>query len=29
MFQLALRQTENLIGSILQLLGLDWPRPIP
>jgi hypothetical protein len=23
-FDLALRQTEGLIGSILRLLGLDW-----
>ena len=27
MFHLALRQTEGLIGSILQLLGLDLPVP--
>ncbi len=27
MFRLALRQTEGLIGSILQLLGLDLPVP--
>src|SRR3954470_14352175 len=26
-FRLALRQTERLIGSILQLLGLDLPVP--
>src|SRR3954465_4967252 len=26
-FRLALRQTEGLIGSILQLLGLDLPVP--
>jgi Transposase DDE domain len=26
-FHLALRQTEGLIGSILQLLGLDLPVP--
>src|SRR5689334_10298777 len=26
-FRLALRQTEGLIGSILQLLGLDFPVP--
>src|SRR3954454_17998027 len=26
-FRLALRQTEELIGSILQLLGLDLPVP--
>jgi len=24
-FRLALRQTEGLIGSVLQLLGLDLP----
>jgi hypothetical protein len=24
-FRLALRQTERLIGSLLQLLGLDLP----
>ena len=28
-FHLALRQTEGLIGSILQLLGLDLPVPEP
>jgi hypothetical protein len=28
-FRLALRQTEGLIGSILQLLGLDLPVPEP
>jgi hypothetical protein len=28
-FRLALRQTEELIGSILQLLGLDFPVPDP
>ena len=27
MFRLALRQTEGLIGSVLQLLGLDLPVP--
>ena len=27
-FRLALRQTEGLIGSILQLLGLIWRCPI-
>ena len=27
MFHLALRQTEGLIGSVLQLLGLDLPVP--
>ena len=27
MFRLALRQTEELIGSVLQLLGLDLPVP--
>jgi hypothetical protein len=27
-FRLTLRQTEGLIGSILQLLGLTWPCPI-
>src|SRR4051794_5322808 len=26
-FRLALRQTEGLIGSVLQLLGLDLPVP--
>jgi hypothetical protein len=26
-FRLALRQTEGLIGSILQLLGVDLPVP--
>ena len=26
-FHLALRQTDGLIGSILQLLGLDLPVP--
>src|SRR3712207_6472051 len=26
-FRLALRQTEGLIGSVLQLLGLDLPMP--
>ena len=26
-FRLALRQTEGLIGSVLQLLGLDLPAP--
>src|SRR6478609_457322 len=26
-FRLALRQTEGLVGSILQLLGLDLPVP--
>jgi hypothetical protein len=26
-FRLALRQAEGLIGSILQLLGLDLPVP--
>jgi hypothetical protein len=26
-FHLALRQTEGLIGSVLQLLGLDLPVP--
>ena len=28
-FHLALRQTEGLIGSVLQLLGLDLPVPEP
>jgi len=28
-FDLALRQTEGLIGSVLQLLGLDLPVPEP
>src|SRR4051794_3901433 len=28
-FRLALRQTEGLIGSLLQLLGLDLPVPDP
>jgi len=28
-FRLALRQTEGLIGSVLQLLGLDLPVPEP
>ena len=28
-FRLALRQTEGLIGSILQLLGLELPVPEP
>jgi hypothetical protein len=28
-FHLALRQTEGLIGSILQLLGLELPVPEP
>src|SRR6476620_4615088 len=28
-FRLPLRQTEGLIGSILQLLGLDLPVPEP
>jgi hypothetical protein len=28
-FRLALRQTAGLIGSILQLLGLDLPIPEP
>jgi hypothetical protein len=28
-FRLALRQTEGLIASILQLLGLDLPVPEP
>src|SRR3954471_21652329 len=28
-FRLALRQTEGLIGSVLQLLGLDLPVPAP
>src|SRR3954468_22655645 len=28
-FHLALRQTEGLIGSILQLLGVDLPVPEP
>jgi hypothetical protein len=28
-FRLALRQTEGLIGSVLQLLGLDIPVPEP
>jgi hypothetical protein len=28
-FHLALRQTEGVIGSILQLLGLDLPVPEP
>ena len=27
MFRLALRQTEGLISSVLQLLGLDLPVP--
>ena len=27
MFRLPLRQTEGLIGSVLQLLGLDLPVP--
>ena len=27
MFHLALRQTEGLIGSVLQLLGLELPVP--
>jgi hypothetical protein len=26
-FQLALRQTEGLIGSVIRLLGLDLPVP--
>lgn len=28
-FRLALRQTEGLIASVLQLLGLDLPVPEP
>jgi hypothetical protein len=28
-FHLALRQTERLIGSVLQLLGVDLPVPEP
>ena len=28
-FRLALRQTKGLIGSVLQLLGLDLPVPEP